>query len=192
MTFEIRREDSSLLDVYSTVPISFLVDSMYRLVLDPTDILAFQLAEERVDEPYIKDYDEQPGNRPENELKKLDIKNWVFYSAYRESSLVGGLILAHKSEKTRMLEGRDDITCIWDIRIHPKLRRMGVGTALFQAAIDETMRLGCKFMKIETQNTNVRACNFYRKQGSRLGAINRYAYREYPDEMQLVWYYFID
>lgn len=47
---------------------------------------------------------------------------------------------------------------------------------------------GCRQLKIETQNVNVPACRFYARQGCVLGAINRFAYREFPDEVQLLWY----
>ncbi len=35
---------------------------------------------------------------------------------------------------------------------------------------------------------NVPACRFYAKQGCVLGAIDRYAYPDHPDEVQLLWY----
>ena len=43
-------------------------------------------------------------------------------------------------------------------------------------------------MKVETQNVNVPACRFYARQGCVLGAINRFAYPDLPDEVQLLWY----
>jgi hypothetical protein len=42
-------------------------------------------------------------------------------------------------------------------------------------------------MKIETQNINVPACRFYAKHGFILGAVNRFAYPELPDEVELIW-----
>jgi hypothetical protein len=39
----------------------------------------------------------------------------------------------------------------------------------------------------ETQNINVAACRFYAKQGCTLSAINRFAYRDCPEEVQLIW-----
>ena len=191
MKIDIKKEGRSLLDVYSTIPTSFQVDSIYRLETDFAESLMLELKEEKIDKPFIKDYDKHPCDRPKEELKKFDIENWVFYGAYLDSSLAGCLILAHKSKKVYMLEGRDDIMCLWDIRIHPDLRRKGIGSKLFEAAVEETARLGCKFMKIETQNINVQACKFYKKQGCELGTISRYAYKDYPDEIQFVWYYFI-
>jgi len=41
---------------------------------------------------------------------------------------------------------------------------------------------------VECQNTNYAAVNFYHKQGMVLGVINEYAYKDYPNEAQLLWY----
>ncbi len=43
-------------------------------------------------------------------------------------------------------------------------------------------------MKIETQNNNMGACCFYHAQGCILTAIHRFAYRELPEETQLIWH----
>ena len=48
---------------------------------------------------------------------------------------------------------------------------------------------GFKRLMIETQNVNVAACKFYARQGCYLGAFERYAYTDYPDEVELTWYY---
>ena len=40
---------------------------------------------------------------------------------------------------------------------------------------------------METQNTNVPACHFYRRVGCTLDAIDRFAYPKLPDEVQLMW-----
>ena len=87
-----------------------------------------------------------------------------------------------------MLEGRRDLAVLWDIRVHRDHRCRGVGTQLFKRAAAWARERGCCFLKIETQNVNVPACRFYAAQGCELGAINRHAYAECPDEVELVWY----
>lgn len=47
---------------------------------------------------------------------------------------------------------------------------------------------GCFELKIETQNTNVAACKFYERQGCELRNINRAAYPDLPNEVQMLWY----
>jgi ribosomal protein S18 acetylase RimI-like enzyme len=95
-----------------------------------------------------------------------------------------------------MLEGRDDLAVLWDIRVSPGSKRRGVGRALFAEAIRWSREQGMTTLKIETQNINVPACKFYSSQGAHLGAINRFAYRDAPwshpdvrSEVMLLWYY---
>ena len=72
-----------------------------------------------------------------------------------------------------MLEGRRDLAVLWDIRVSPEARRQGVGSALFERVAAWAQLHGCRQLKIETQNTNVRACRFYERQGCQLRAIDR-------------------
>jgi ribosomal protein S18 acetylase RimI-like enzyme len=87
-----------------------------------------------------------------------------------------------------MLEGRSDLSVLWDIRVAPDARGRGVGAALFRAAEAWAAARGCRWLKVETQNVNVPACRFYARQGCVLGGIHRFAYPELPDEIQLLWY----
>ncbi len=47
---------------------------------------------------------------------------------------------------------------------------------------------GCHTLKVETQNINVPACRFYQRMGCTLGTVNRFAYPDLPDEIQLIWF----
>jgi hypothetical protein len=64
----------------------------------------------------------------------------------------------------------------------------GVGSALFDRVAAWAQLRGCRQLKIETQNTNVRAYRFCERQGCQLRAIHRAAYPELPEEIQLLWY----
>jgi GNAT superfamily N-acetyltransferase len=59
---------------------------------------------------------------------------------------------------------------------------------LVRTAEEWARERGCRVMKIETQNINVPACRFYHHLGYRLRAIDRFAYPDLPDEVQLVWF----
>ena len=87
-----------------------------------------------------------------------------------------------------MLEGRDDLGVLWDIRIDPQYRRRGVGSQLFARAAIWARQRSCRTLKIETQNTNVPACKFYACHKCELRAIHPHAYLEIPDEVQFLWY----
>jgi ribosomal protein S18 acetylase RimI-like enzyme len=97
-------------------------------------------------------------------------------------------VVAWSTPGVHLLDGRDDVAVLWDIRVSPAHRGTGVGSALFRAAESWAAARGCDWLKIETQNINVRACRFYRRMGCTLGAIDRFAYPELPDEVQLLWW----
>ncbi len=88
--------------------------------------------------------------------------------------------MAFNTSGVYMLEGRHDLSVLWDIRVQPELRGRGIGHALFMQAAEWSRARGCTQMKIETQNVNVPACRFYARMGCELGAINRYAYAGQP------------
>jgi len=86
-----------------------------------------------------------------------------------------------------MLEGEADAAVLWDLRVHPDVRRSGVGTMLFSAVEDWARQRECRALRIETQSINVPACRFYARMGCSLGAVNQLAYSGLPDEVQLIW-----
>jgi hypothetical protein len=61
-------------------------------------------------------------------------------------------------------------------------------SALFRAVEQWSRQRRCRTLKIETQNTNLPASRFYARMGCTLGAINRRAYSDVPDETQLLWF----
>ena len=87
-----------------------------------------------------------------------------------------------------MLEGRQDLAIVWDIRVLPEARGKGVGSALFREAEAWARAKGCRQLKVETQNINVVACRFYARHGCVLRAVNHMAYGEFPNEDQMLWY----
>ena len=105
-----------------------------------------------------------------------------------EGRRVGGAVIAFQTADFSMLEGRQDLAVLWDIRVSTEARRRGVGSALFQRAEAWAAAKGCKQLKIETQNTNVPACMLYKAQGCVIGAIHHSAYPQFPDEIQILWY----
>ena len=109
-------------------------------------------------------------------------------SAFDGPSRVGGAVVAWRTPGADMLEGRDDLAVLWDIRVHPEYRGRGIGARLFRRAAGWARDQGCVVLKIETQNINVPACRFYASQGCELRAVHLNAYPELPHEVQLLWY----
>ena len=178
----------SFLPEYARVPIAFTVDRVLDVTARLDDPGGFVFSERRLDVPYEKDYDAFDGEGPLHWARRFDLSNWAFFSARVATHTVGGAAVAFDTPGLTMLEGRRDLAILWDIRVSPDARRQGVGTALFEKVEAWAQLHGCRQLKVETQNTNVRACRFYERQGCRLQSVRRAAYPELPEEIQLLWY----
>lgn len=176
------------LSEYSRVPMSFYGNTILK-VKSPDNGFDGFILEEKAVEPFSKDYDLL--NSPLSWPQKFDVSNWKFYLAISEDKSVGGATLVVNSEEIHMLEGKKDLACLWDIRVHPDWRNKGLGRALFQRVARDAGESGFIWLKIETQNNNVSANKFYKKQGCQLSQIHLHAYYDVPecrDEIMLVWY----
>jgi GNAT superfamily N-acetyltransferase len=149
---------------------------------------AFILSERAIDAPYVKDYDSIPGDGPTQWARRFDVSRWGFIRAQSSGRLIGGAVIAFGSADITLLEGRQDLAVLWDIRVAPDVRGQGVGSALFEAAAAWAVARRCRQLKIETQDINVAACRFYARHGCVLGSVNRCAYPQLPNEVQLLWY----
>jgi streptothricin acetyltransferase len=181
------------LHLYAQVPIRFTVESVLRVEMIGGGLGGLRLVEEKVDPPYVKDYDAQAEEeeRPVHWARRFDVSQWGFFLTMDGERPVGGATVAMRSPNANMLEGRSDLAVLWDIRVHPNNRGRGIGTMLFRHAVAWARGAGCRQLKVETQNVNVRACRFYAKQKCELGAIHRYAYAGAPGvahEAMLLWY----
>lgn len=170
---------------YATVPIAYEVRS--RLRPEPVDsgLGGIRLVGEAVEPPYLVDHDRDGG--PVTWLERWDLRNWGVIAALDGLERLGGAVIAWRTPGVNMLDGRDDLAVLWDLRVEPRRRREGVGQALFRAAAEWARARGCTALKVETQNTNLPACRFYARQGCTLAAINTFAYPDEPGEVQLLW-----
>jgi ribosomal protein S18 acetylase RimI-like enzyme len=186
LNIEIREVTKEHLNEYVKIPMWFKVTSKFNLnkVNGGLGGITF---DEIVVAPYIKDlslYD-----KPLEWSKRFDISNWGFFIAYDNDLPIGGATLAYNTEGVKLLSNRKDITVLWDLRVAPEYKSMGIGSKLFSFVVNWSKERNCKQIKIETQNNNVPACKFYAKQGAVLAEINEYAYYgEDDDEVMLIWY----
>ena len=148
--------------------------------------LVFQ--ERQVEPPLLKDYDSIPGHSPLEWPKRFDLSRWGSIAARLAGKRIGGAVIAFDTPEVAMLKGRRNLAVLWDIRVAPENRGRGVGSALFRAAESWASVRGCRQIVAETQNINVDANRFYARQGCSLGAVNRFAYKDFPDEIQLLWF----
>ena len=186
MEIEIREQSVESLARYVDITIAFEVSRILEITVQQGGFGGFALAEVPVGTPYIKEYDGL--ECPADWALRFDLSNWGFFGAWLDGRRVAGAVVARKTPAVFLLEGRDDLAVLWDIRVAPEARRLGVGSSLFRAVAAWAAAHGCVHLKVETQNINVPACRFYARQGCELGAINRFAYPALPEEVQLLWY----
>ena len=187
----IKTIDYDQLNEYAKIPISFTVNSEYEVKPPGKYSSEYRLKEKPVSNSYFKNYDDYES--PLDWISKWDLKwnsdNWGFFLAINDScELIGGAAVAVNIPGMQMCEGKEDLAILWDIRVHPDHRGKGAGKLMFNAAIIFALSKNCTSLKIETQNTNVAACKFYKSMGCALKKVTRHAYSEYPDEIQFFWY----
>jgi GNAT superfamily N-acetyltransferase len=185
MGIEIRHESAATLEEYARIPIAFDVSEVFDVAAEGSN--RFTLTARPLTHSYSKDYD-AIGDGPVEWPQRFDVSNWAFFAAFANGQRIAGAIVAYRTANMDMLEGRDDLAALWDIRVAPPARRRGVGAALFGAAATWASGAGCRHLKVETQNNNVAACRFYAQQGCVLRAAHWGVYPELPGEVQLLWY----
>lgn len=179
---EIRRDPSADFASYEAVPISFRVVSR----LDLAELQLDRFAEIPV-EPYLKDYDLWGDERPSNLSQRFDTSGWVVLVARQNGRRVGGAILAPSLEYLGKRHGAPDQAVVVDLRVAPEYRAQGVGRALWQAIEHAAREGGFQTLSVETQDTNVSACRFYRAVGCELASVTPRAYEPLSDEARLIW-----
>ncbi len=184
---EIAEESIAVLSEYERIPISFEVRSVFDVQPLARGLAGIRLSERPVAHPWVKDYDGLKGEGPTRWSGQWDISNWGVISAFENTERIGGCLIAYDTLGVLKLQGRTDIAALWDIRVAPQHRRKGIGSLLVEAAAGWAKRHDCRLLKVETQNVNVPACRFYAKHRFVLCAMNRHAYPELPDEVELIW-----
>lgn len=175
---------------YDRVPMRVRVTTEFRIVKADRGLGGFSLVETPV-EPYVKDFCVGDDESVLRWARRFDIRNWAFFLACDGDRPIGAAAVASRTEGVHMLDGRDDLAVLWDIRVAEEYKHRGVGQALFDRAAAWSREQGLVQMKIECQNNNVPAVRFYHKQGAVLGAVDEYAYCSEPElrhEVQLIWY----
>jgi GNAT superfamily N-acetyltransferase len=186
MNVEVIQQSLDHLPDHGRISIAFEVRSVLDLTVADGGLGGLVLRERELASPYVKDYD-SIGGCPGDWSRDFDVSNWTLHSAWIDGRRVGGVVMA-LTEGLDMLERRDDLAVMWDIRVVPDLRGGGLGATLFAAAEAWARAQGCRQLKVETQNVNVAACRFYSRRGCTLGGIHRFAYPQLPHEVQLLWF----
>lgn len=182
---EVRLELFSAIDDYARVPTAFPVTSLIEPTPDSSAPGGYILRERGVELPYIKDYDAIPDNSPPDWGRSYDTSKWQLFSAFKSGKRVGGAIAFVFPAETRE---KFPVVDLWDLRVAPEFRRMGIASALASSVEQWATFRECGGLRIETQNINVAACRFYERFGCELQSVTAGAYPALPNEIRLLWY----
>lgn len=184
-----KQVDKSYFPQYDQVPMTFEVKSYYRIDKHDRGLGGFTIVETPVDKPYIKDFN-MHGECADN-WTMFDLTNWAFFMAFDMDKPIGAAAVTSRTKEIYMLDRRNDLAVLWDIRVSEKYKGQGVGQKLFDMVVTWARNCGLVQLKIECQNNNVAACKFYHKQGAVLCKIDEYAYYNEPayrHEAMFIWY----
>ncbi|MDP6455252.1 MAG: GNAT family N-acetyltransferase [SAR202 cluster bacterium] len=189
----IRQATSEELNEYAKIPMTVLVESIFKVDIIDSGFGGFQLSEQPVKNPWLKNYDDEGDDtNVAGWLEQFDVTNWSFLLAEVDGRIAGGATIASRTDGVHMLDSRDDLGVLWDLRVSDAFKRQGVGAALFRAAVDWQSSEGLKQVKIETQNVNVPACRFYAAMGCELRGIIHHSYAAdgppVDEEVQFHWW----
>lgn len=170
------------------IPIRFTVASRLRVEALDRGLGGLALWEEAVATPYVKDYDAPPGEGPEHWTRRFDSTHWKMLLLRRNDGMpVAAATVAVRTPGLSMLEGDPTRAVLWDLRVHPDVRRRGFGRRVFARAVEWARTEGFAALHVETQNVNVPACRFYAARGAALIQARQCAYPDFPDETMLIW-----
>ena len=134
-----------------------------------------------------KEYDAIPGNHPREWSERFSIERAHFLGAYAVGRRVGGAVVIVDGTDAVRLGGAAGLGLLWDLRVALDVRGAGIGRALLGAAERSARQAGMGGMVIETQNTNVAACELYARAGYGVTKVDATAYPDLPGEVQVVW-----
>jgi len=187
-TIEVREEPITSLAELGRISAAFQVERLLDVSPSRGGLGGLLLQERPAQVTWTKDYDALPSNDPASWPRRFDVSSWGLLTAWCNGRRAGSAVLAVDGAALAMLEARPTDAVLWDLRVDPELRRLGIGAALLRAAEHWTASAGRTGMVAETQNVNVPACLTYARQGFTLATIQRHAYPDLPDEVRLIWH----
>ncbi|MFW6298786.1 MAG: GNAT family N-acetyltransferase [Bacillota bacterium] len=155
---------------YASVPMHIEGCFLYRLY--KPDSLSFSLKKEPI-KPFGYIVDDE---NPSAWSTFISMRNFTMVGIREGGMPVAAMSLVHDNPTVRMLDGRKDVLLIWDLRVHPDYKRKGYGRALIGYARQRAKELGVGHLRLETQNTNPNALEFYLAMGFELIHIREHAY----------------
>lgn len=137
----------------------------------------WKYTEEKFSEPYFKKYEED-----KIDSSYIEEKGKAVFFYYVENNCIGQIKIRSNWNGYALIE---------DLAVAKDYRKNGVGTALLNKAIEWAKENNFGGLMLETQDTNVSACDFYAKNSFVIGAIDTMLYSNLPtaNEIAIFWYY---
>lgn len=126
------------------------------------------------------------GGIDENFEAAKDATHKITFALVNESKSVYGYAMAFKDW--------NNLVTLHDFAVSGELRGKGYGKMLFNAVRNWAQDLGVKGLRIETQDNNVTACQFYTGCGAVFGGYDEYLYHGTGNasETAMYWYCLFD
>ncbi|OZB92805.1 GNAT family N-acetyltransferase [Paenibacillus sp. XY044] len=158
---------------------SFTVDS--ELVLSATDQrIGYTI---KPVPSYSKSYPDEADQGDDGRLSEyIGSPDRAVYLAMAGDRVVGRIMLARNWNRYAFIE---------DLRVDRNVRGHGIGRKLIEQAVHWAKSGDMPGLMLETQNNNVRACQFYESCGFVIGGFDSNLYRgfkEHAQETALFWY----
>ena len=179
-------EPVEALSEHARHPVAFLVERVLDVSLVDEGLGGLVLTERPVEVPWVKDYDAIEGEGPITWPERFDVTNWAHRRSRRQPA---SRRCCHPGRHSRCrhvgraLRSRSPVGPARASR-GPIIRRRDLAVPGGRSWACER---ACRTLKVETQNVNMPACRFYRRMGCTLAAVDRFAYVDLPDEVQLIW-----
>jgi ribosomal protein S18 acetylase RimI-like enzyme len=182
---EIRRENHQSPAGYAMISAAFEI----REVLQSPAVGPTQppLVTRAIGPNHLKDYDAIPGNHPRDWPSCFVVERACVLGAYANGVRVGGAVVILDPRDIARLGGEPDLALLWDLRVAPHVRRRGIGRALLAGAEVSAREAGARGIAVETQDTNVAACQSYAAAGFAVAHVELDAYPDLPGEARMVW-----
>lgn len=145
-----------------------------------SESISFNFKSEKTDVPYVKTWKLTDENI--HHYKKIIAEGFSF-CAYEDNELAGFILCeTRKWNNTLYIE---------NLFVSESFRRKGIGKLLIKKVIELSRQKNFRHLELETQNTNVPAIEFYKKQGFEITGMNMTLYDplENKDEVALFMTY---
>lgn len=159
----------------------YVSDEIYKVKkFSDSESISFNFKSEKTDVPYVKTWKLTDENI--HHYRKIIAEGFSF-GAYEDNDLAGFIFCEERKWNNSLY--------IENLIVSESFRRKGIGKLLIKKVIELSRQKNFRHIELETQNTNVPAIEFYKKQGFEITGMNMTLYDplENKDEVALFMTY---